>query len=78
MDLHQRRDNTIPQKMVYDIQGKVCLVTGSAQGIGKSLAQILLENRAKVCLSDVDGAMCHKTLKEFSKSFSKSNVTFVS
>ena len=35
-----------------DLVNKVCIVTGSAQGIGKAIARILLEKGCKVCISE--------------------------
>ena len=37
-----------------EIHGKVCIITGSAQGLGKAFAVKLLEAGANICLSDIN------------------------
>ncbi|XP_066574234.1 15-hydroxyprostaglandin dehydrogenase [NAD(+)] [Amia ocellicauda] len=49
------------------LHGKVALVTGGAQGIGKAAAEMLLKNSSKVALVDLNkevGEDCVKTLTE--------------
>ncbi len=36
-----------------DLEGKVCIVTGGARGIGKGIAEALLGKGAKVLLADI-------------------------
>ena len=35
------------------LKGKVALITGAAQGIGKSIALLLARNRADMAVSDI-------------------------
>ncbi len=41
--------------MQVDLDGKVALVTGGSQGIGRAIVQQLADNGAHVCIVDVDG-----------------------
>ena len=59
-----------------DICGKVAVITGSAQGIGRAYAVRLLEAGAKVCLSDLNKAMGERTLSELGDRFGKNKVCF--
>ena len=61
-----------------DVKGKVCIITGSAQGLGKAFSKILLDNGAKVCISDLYLTETAKsTLKEFKDKYGKEFVCFV-
>ena len=60
-----------------NVRGRTCIVTGSAQGIGKAIALKLLENGAKVCISDVNETASKATLEEFKSSFGKDMVHLV-
>ena len=62
---------------LMSVRDKVCIITGSASGLGKSYAEILLENGAKVCLSDVNQDHGKETLEEFGQKFSAKKVHFV-
>merc|ERR1711970_172575 len=59
------------------VQDAVCLVTGSAQGLGKAFAVRLLAAGAKVCISDVREEGGLATLEELREKFGAEKVTFV-
>merc|ERR1711915_23064 len=58
------------------VAGKVFVITGSAQGLGKAFAVRLLTAGAKVCLSDLKLEVGEKTLLELREKFGKENVYF--
>ncbi|XP_078315583.1 15-hydroxyprostaglandin dehydrogenase [NAD(+)]-like [Crassostrea virginica] len=49
--------------------GKVAIITGSAQGLGKAFSRVLLEQGGKVCISDVNQKVLEKTYEEFKSEF---------
>ena len=38
------------------VSDRVCIVTGAAQGIGRAIGEALLDEGAKVCFADINGA----------------------
>ncbi|KAK9502863.1 hypothetical protein O3M35_011555 [Rhynocoris fuscipes] len=60
-----------------DLTGNVVFITGSAQGIGKSYADNLLKNHAKVMISDVNKTAGEESEKELAKKYGKDNVKFI-
>ncbi|XP_061172315.1 15-hydroxyprostaglandin dehydrogenase [NAD(+)]-like isoform X1 [Saccostrea echinata] len=56
-------------------RGKVAIITGSAQGLGKAYAKSLLERESKVCICDVNKAVLEKTYTEFKSEYGE-NVIF--
>lgn len=60
-----------------EVHGKVCVITGSAQGLGKAFAVKLLEAGAKVCLSDLRQENGEKTMAEMKERFGVGSVCFV-
>ena len=63
--------------MDMNVQNKVAIITGSAQGLGKAFAIRLLEAGGKVCLSDVNRDKGEATLYELQKKYGKERVGFV-
>ncbi|XP_067652660.1 15-hydroxyprostaglandin dehydrogenase [NAD(+)]-like [Haliotis asinina] len=59
------------------VSGRIALVTGAAQGLGKAFAEALLENGAKVLISDVNAEAGEATLKAFQEKYGENNVMFV-
>ncbi len=47
-----------------ELSGKVALVTGAAQGIGKAIALLLAKNGADVAVSDINLEKAHETAHE--------------
>jgi len=60
-----------------EVNGKVSIITGSAQGLGKAFAARLLEAGGKVCISDVNEDKGEATLSELRERFGKDRVCFV-
>ena len=56
--------------MRVDLEGKVAMVTGAAQGIGKSIACKLAQNSATVILTDIDDSKLQQTTEELNCKFS--------
>lgn len=52
---------------MFDLSGKVAIVTGSRRGIGKGIAKALAEAGANVVISDISFEDCQKTAQEISQ-----------
>jgi NAD(P)-dependent dehydrogenase (short-subunit alcohol dehydrogenase family) len=52
-------------KNLFDLTGKVALITGSSSGMGKSIAEILGLNGATIIISSNEKEACERVLKEF-------------
>ena len=50
--------------MQIDLNGKVAVVTGGANGIGRAIVDVLVSNGAHVCILDLDGAGAAQTAEE--------------
>ena len=59
-----------------DLNKKVVIITGSAQGLGKAFAERLLRDGGKVCISDVNKEKGQEALTELQKKFGVENVCF--
>ena len=67
----------IRKQFRMDLQNKVAIITGSAQGLGKAFAARLLEVGVKVCISDVNKEKGEATLAELGERFGPEKVCFV-
>jgi len=54
-------------KNLFDIEGKVALVTGGSSGIGRMIAQGYVENGARVYISSRKATVCEEVATELSK-----------
>jgi len=52
---------------MFDLNGKVAMVTGAATGIGAAIAVALAENGADVAISDQPGVSLAKTASKAGK-----------
>ncbi|XP_027886887.1 15-hydroxyprostaglandin dehydrogenase [NAD(+)]-like [Xiphophorus couchianus] len=57
--------------------GKTAVVTGAAIGIGRALAEILLENGAKVALLDINEAAAERPLQALEQHFGAEKTIFL-
>jgi len=59
------------------LNGKSCIVTGSAQGLGKEFSRRLLLAGGRVIISDLQEEVGNKTVDEFRKEFGEDRAHFV-
>ena len=62
--------------MGFDVKDKICIITGSARGIGKEFAERLLRKGAMVCISDLNETQGNKTTKDLQEIYGMGIVTF--
>ena len=49
---------------LFDLTGKVAIITGSSRGIGKAIAEAMAEQGAKVVISSRKAEVCEETARE--------------
>lgn len=59
------------------LQGKVAIVTGGAQGLGRGFAEGLLRKGAKVCICDINPATGKATLDSWNRQFGRGQSMFL-
>jgi len=55
-------------KMIFNIDGKVAIVTGGSRGIGRMIAQGFVENGVRVYISSRKAEQCNATAQELAES----------
>jgi meso-butanediol dehydrogenase/(S,S)-butanediol dehydrogenase/diacetyl reductase len=53
-----------PEKSMGRVSGRVCLVTGAAQGIGRAIGEALLDEGADVCFADINAEQAAKVAEQ--------------
>ena len=69
-----RRDNESFQRHTGSLQGKIALVTGGAQGIGKAIAERFRQAGARVCILDSDGKAGEAAAAELTTDFLRADL----
>ncbi|KAK7503532.1 hypothetical protein BaRGS_00005071 [Batillaria attramentaria] len=59
------------------LAGKVALVTGAAQGLGKAFSEALLKRGAKVCVTDVKISQGEATVADFQRQYGSDKAMFI-
>ncbi|KAJ8348004.1 hypothetical protein SKAU_G00265930 [Synaphobranchus kaupii] len=59
------------------LSGKVALLTGAGQGLGKGFSDILLKNGAKVALLDINETAGKNTKADFDKEYGEDRIIFL-
>ncbi|XP_071103870.1 15-hydroxyprostaglandin dehydrogenase [NAD(+)]-like [Haliotis cracherodii] len=58
------------------LSGKVALITGAAQGLGKAFSEVLLKRGANVCVADIKVQTGEATVSSFQQQYSRDRVFF--
>ncbi|MBN2155976.1 MAG: 3-oxoacyl-ACP reductase FabG [Candidatus Lokiarchaeota archaeon] len=51
------------------LKGKIAIITGSGRGIGKAIAELFVEQGAKVTVNDIDTDVCNQTAAEINEKY---------
>lgn len=60
--------------MNLELDNKIVLITGSGQGLGKSIAEAFLNEKAKVVISDINEDRLYSTLDELKAKYDAENI----
>ena len=66
------------EKITFNFQNRIALITGGAQGFGLDIAKRFLKSGAKVIIWDIDTKMLEKAIKEIDNPNLSSNNVDVS
>jgi len=58
------------------LAGKVAIVTGAAQGIGRAFTEILMKRGAQVCMVDINNTLGNQAKSDLAAEFGKGQVDF--
>ena len=61
----------VSAKGLFDLEGKVAVITGSSRGIGRAIAERMAEHGAKVVISSRKQDVCDQVTKEINDRFGK-------
>ncbi|XP_067665750.1 15-hydroxyprostaglandin dehydrogenase [NAD(+)]-like [Haliotis asinina] len=59
-----------------DLKDKAVFITGGAQGVGRAVAEAVLQKGAKVCIADFNALQGQTTLNELQEKWGKDNAIF--
>jgi NAD(P)-dependent dehydrogenase (short-subunit alcohol dehydrogenase family) len=66
-DMERTHVDTAQTSDLFNLRGKVALITGGAVGLGKAMAEVLAEFGADVIIADIDEATARETAKSIER-----------